>query len=109
MGYTTRVDALEKTEIPCPCRELNNVLRSSSPWANHCTDYANPAPRCIYTCVICFTKQQRTLARRLDLSSPETWTSAIGCKSLYDDAHSIQQYAVAKTHRSLIGAPQFAT
>jgi len=90
IGYATRMEALEKTEIPCPCRELKNILRSSSLWSRHYTDYTILAPYvCTCTCVFCFTKQQRTLVRRLGLSSAEVWISAIGCTSLYDHAPSI--------------------
>ena len=89
MGYATRMDALEKTEILCPCRELKNILRSSSLWSSHYTDYTIPASYFVCICVFCFKKQQRTVVCRLGLSSPEVWISAIGCTSLYDHAPSI--------------------
>jgi hypothetical protein len=89
IGYATHTDALEKTEIPCPCREMKNVLRSSSLWSRILTDCTTPAPYFVCTCAIRFKKQQRTLVRHLGLSSPERRISAIGCTSLYDDAPSI--------------------
>jgi len=89
MGYATHMDALEKTEILRPCRELKNILLSSSLWSSHYTDYIIPASYFVCTCVFCFKKQQRTVVRRLGLSSPEVWISAIGCTSLYDHAPSI--------------------